>query len=502
MRPYSPALRNRLGISLVLLIFASALGQWRAAAQQPQAAPVSADPVYAADQKILAEVKDHNELMTNLEYLSDMIGARLTGSDKLTQANRWTMEMFRKYGLVNAHLEPWTIAHTWTRGTARGRIVSPVEHPLTIASAGWAPGTGGVLRGPLAYVSAKRAEDLAQYKGKLKGTIVIAAEPEKLPAPYETPQSPMLRLPTEPPSPAERAFAQVRDKFFKAEGAAAVLRDSGKNHALLNMGRVSGQAYEIGALPTAYVTAEDYRLLWRLMKRGPVEVELEISNSFGEKPVEIYNTVAEIPGSEKPDEVVIIGAHLDSWDLGTGTTDNGTGSVVVLEAAGALQKLNLKPKRTIRFILFSGEEQGLNGSKQYVAAHKAELGKISGVLVHDTGTGRVVTIGLQGNYQDREIMDRVMAPLREVGLLELSLRSTRGTDHASFNDAGVPGFYCVQDPAEYTKTHHSQSDTFDKVWKDDLVQGAQVLAVWAYNVAELPDMLPRKTAAAKTAGNN
>ncbi len=204
--------------------------------------------------------------------------------------------------------------------------------------------------------------------------------------------------------------------------------------------------------------------------------------------------MAEIHGSEKPEEVVILGAHLDSWDLGTGATDNGTGSMVVLEAARALQKLRLKTKRTIRFVLFSGEEQGLNGSRKYVEAHKSELGRISGILVHDTGTGRVLSMGMQWNYQDREIMDRVVAPLREVGLLELSLRSTRGTDHASFNDAGVPGFYGIQDPAEYGKTHHSQSDTFDKVWNDDLVQGAQVLAVWAYNVAQLPELLPRKPA--------
>jgi len=176
----------------------------------------------------------------------------------------------------------------------------------------------------------------------------------------------------------------------------------------------------------------------------------------------------------------------------------------VLEAARALQKLGLKPKRTIRFILFSGEEQGLNGSRAYVEAHRAELAKISGVFVHDSGTGRVLSIGLQGNYQVREVMDRVVAPLREVGLLELSLRSGFGTDHASFNDAGVPGFYCLQDPAEYRKTHHSQSDTFERVWKDDLVQGAQVLAVWAYNVAQWPEMLPRRPAASEpaSAGNS
>jgi Zn-dependent M28 family amino/carboxypeptidase len=228
-----------------------------------------------------------------------------------------------------------------------------------------------------------------------------------------------------------------------------------------------------------------------------VEVEVSIESSFSEKPVEVYNTVAEIPGSEKPDEVVIIGGHLDSWDLGTGATDNGTGSMAVLEAARALQKLGVKPKRTIRFVLFTGEEQGLNGSKAYVKAHQKELEKISGVLVHDSGTGKVLTLGLMGNYAVRETIDRALNPLaraKEIGLAEPTLRSEGGSDHVPFDQAGVPGFWCVQDNVDYDKTHHSQADTLDRVRWDDLTEGAQVLAVFAYNVAQLPEMLPRKPA--------
>ncbi len=489
-------------ILLAVAVSLLALGVWRVAAQEPR---TPANPVAAADQKIIEEIKANNEIMRNLEYLSDVIGARLTGTPQMTQASQWTMRMFQNYGLSSVHLEPWTIAHAWFRGTARGRIVSPSVHVLTIASAGWAPGTNGVLRGPVVYVEAQKPEDLDQYKGKLKGAIVITAKPATLPGPYEIPRSPMLApppppppLPGQPPAPSPFAqfarMAQARETFFKQEGVAAVLRDSGKPHGLLNMTGVGGRDYKITDMPTAFISSESYSLIWRLVQRGPVEVELDITNSFSDKPVEVYNTVAEIPGSEKPDEVVILGAHLDSWDLGTGTTDNGTGSMAVLEAARALRKLaaqGLRPKRTIRFVLFSGEEQGLVGSRKYVEAHKAELSKIDGVLVHDTGTGRVLSIGLQANYQDREVMDRIVAPLRTLGLLELSMRGIRGTDHASFDDAGVPGFYCIQDPAEYGKTHHSQSDTFDKAWKDDLIQGAQVLAAWAYNVAEYPEMLPR-----------
>ncbi len=489
-------------ILFVFLLMILAASGWRAAAQQ---AGSSTNPVVTADRQILTEIKDHSEVMPNLEYLTDIIGPRLTGSPNLTRANQWTAEMFRKYGLSNVHLEPWTIARSWTRGAARGRIISPTDRPLTLASAGWSPSTNGAVRGPVMYVKARRSEELAEYKGKLKGAIVIATEPDKLPPPYEVPRSPVLSPFGPPPEaqlfgPAAQRFRDERDAFFKAEGAAAVLRDSGKDHGLLNMGGIGGEHYNVGALPTAFVTHEGYSQIWRLLDRGPVQVEVELTNSFGEKPMEVYNTVAEIRGSEKPNEVVVLGAHLDSWDLGTGATDNGTGSMAVLEAARALAKLNVKPERTIRFILFTGEEQGLVGSKMYVQAHKADLGTISAVLVHDTGTGRVLSIGLQGNYQDREVMDKLVAPMREVGLLELSQRSIRGTDHASFNDAGVPGFYCIQDPAEYRKTHHSQSDTFDKVWKDDLVQGAQVLAAWAYNAANAPEMLPRKPVE-KQAGN-
>ncbi len=459
-----------------------------------------------ADAQILAEIAAHSEAMANLEYLSDQIGARLTGSPQLKQASEWTASLFRKYGLTSVHLESWTIANAWTRGTARARIVAPAEHPLTIASAGWAPGTNGVVRGPVVYFDAKTKEDFEKYHGKLKGAIVIYQEPASLSPPKpEDPSGEVIRpmqapppMPGQPPAPSPfaglAAVARARTEFFQAEGVAVVLRDSNKPHGLLNMTGVGGEKFERGAIPSAFITGEGYRMLFRMLKHGKVEVEVEITNLFSDKPVEVYNTVAEIKGSENPDEVVILGAHLDSWDLGTGSTDNGTGSAAVLEAARALSKLNLKPKRTIRFVLFSGEEEGLVGSAKYVEAHKGELDKISGVLVHDTGTGRVMTIGLHDNYQDRELVDRVLAPLSSLKLLEPSMLRQFGTDHASFDDVGVPGFWVMQNGAEYNKTHHSQSDTFDKVWKDDLNQGAQVLAAWAYNTAQLPAMLPRRPA--------
>ena len=476
------------------------------AARKGLASPTEGDAaaIAEADAQILSEVREHSEVMQNLEYLSDSIGPRLTGSPLTKQANDWTAAKMKEYGLVNVHLEAWTIARSWTRGTASARIVSPAVHPLTIASAGWAPGTNGVVRGPVVYFDAKTKADFEKFRGKLKGAIVIYQEPASLSPPkpedlndeYVRAMQAPPPVKGQPPAPSPFAVfievARARNDFFKAEGVAAVLRDSNKPHGLLNMTGVGGEKFEIGAIPSAFITGEGYRMIFRMLKHGPVTLEIEMTNSFSDKPVEVYNTVGEIRGREEPDEVVILGAHLDSWDLGTGSTDNGTGSMAVLEAARTLAKLGLKPKRTIRFVLFTGEEEGLVGSKMYVDAHKNDLDKISAVLVHDNGTGRVLALGLHDNYQDREIVDQVLAPLSELKLLEPSMVRTFGTDHASFDDVGVPGFWCIQNGAEYSKTHHSQSDTFDKVWKDDLNQGAQVLAAWAYNTAQLPAMLPRR----------
>src|SRR5882724_3433524 len=492
---------RRIGVSVCGVVLALAVVRGGLAG----AAAEEKSPFAAADAQILSEIREHSEAAANLEYLSDSIGARLTGSPQLKQANDWTRDMFAKYGAVNAHLEGWTMERSWARGTASARMVSPAEHPLTIAAAGWSPSTPGAITGAVVYFDAKEKKDFAKFHGKLKGAIVIyqdlaSLSPPKpedpkvlLSRPMQQPPARIGEPPVEDPYEAFLKAARERAEFWKQEGVAAVLRDSNTPHGLLNMTDVSLGRYDIGPIPTAFITGEGYRMIFRMLQRHlPVRVEVEMTNSIGDKPTTVYNTVAEIRGSEKPEEVVIIGGHLDSWDLATGSTDDGTGSMAVLEAARALAKLNLKPKRTIRFVLFSGEEQGLYGSQEYVKAHKNDLEKISAVLVHDTGTGRVLTLGLHDNYQDRELVDQVLAPLTELKLLEPSMVRAFGTDHASFDDAGVPGFWCIQNMAEYSKTHHSQSDTFDKVWQDDLNQGAQVLAAWAYNTAELPAMLPRR----------
>jgi Zn-dependent M28 family amino/carboxypeptidase len=261
-------------------------------------------------------------------------------------------------------------------------------------------------------------------------------------------------------------------------------------------------------LPSAFVAHEHYALLHRLATRPDpnskepgrlmrTRIEIEIANKLIPGPLAVYNTMGEIKGSEKPDEYVILGAHLDSWDLGQGTTDNGTGTAVVLEAARILARSGITPRRTIRFVLFTGEEQGLHGSRAYVEKHKDELPRISMCLVHDTGTGKVTGIGLQGRGTLKPLLDFELASLREVGFKETTLNRMGGSDHATFDRVGVPGFAVQQDWKEYRLTHHSQSDTLDKAQEGELIQGAQVMAVTALRVANLPQLLPRDRPASR-----
>ena len=475
-----------------------AIGSVAALCLWGQTRSTAPSPFRDADRKLFAEIDKNNELMTNLEYICDMIGPRLTGSDKAKRANQWTLEKFKAYGL-EGRLEAWSIGNAWKRGTASGRIVEPAAHPIALASAGWSPSTSGPVRGRLMYAKADKPEDLEQYKGKLAGSVLITTEPAKVGEAAAAPNAAdSLRgeRGREDPelSPEERArLRRQLNDLFKKEGVAAILRESSKEHGLLNMTGVGGTGYTIAAIPTVFVIHEDYARLWRLLQRQqPVEVEVDVRNEITSGPVEVYNTVAEIRGSERPEEIVIVGAHLDSWDLGAGATDNATGSSVTLEAARALKASGLQPKRTIRFALFTGEEQGLVGSREYIKAHKDELDKIQGVVIHDTGTGRVKSFTMEGRYDLREALDKIAEPLKEVGLDELSMRRTSGSDHVPFRDAGVPAFFGIQDPAEYRKTHHSQSDTFDKLRKDELVQGAKVVAAMAWNLANYPEKLPRK----------
>jgi carboxypeptidase Q len=516
---------RRLAASFAILACLSIVSAQLVVAQQATTpAPKTAVPpslAAALDKKIMDEAKNGSEVMATLTYISDIIGPRLTGSPALKRANEWAADKMRSYGLSNVHLEAYTIVAGWERGTAYARIIEPDNgRTLTLAAEGWAPSTNGKVQGDVVIFKAQDKADLAKYKGKLKNAIVLQGAPIQVrpitdmsfPLPGGGPGGPGGRRRNADGTPragrpadgqGQDFFARMMQTrremadFLKSEGAVAILQDSAKPHGLLNMtgqiqGTDRGNAGE--PIPRVFVAHEHYALLYRLAQRpapARTRVEIELTNKFIPGPIAVYNTVGEIRGSEKPDEVVIVGAHLDSWDLGQGTTDNGTGSSVIIDTARTLAHCGVQPKRTIRFVLFTGEEQGFHGSIAYVKSHKDELAKISMALAHDTGTGKVTGIGLQGRDILKPIFESELASLKEVGLKEINLRSMGGTDHVPFERAGVPGFAVQQDMGEYRLTHHSQSDTLDKAHPEDLIQGVQVMAVAAMRIANLPTLLPR-----------
>jgi Zn-dependent M28 family amino/carboxypeptidase len=471
-------------------------------------------------QRLIATERDNSDIMDTLEYLSDMIGPRLTGSDNLHKANEWTAQRMREFGLENVDLEPYTISEGWQRGSVEMELTYPMNLKLSAAQMAWTPGTHGTVTGPVVIFAPKNEQEMEQFKGKLHNAVVLTSAASRAPQSNAMmsfgeskplPPIPALHKELPPAEPAggpnfmtmtaadRQKFMDFQKKisgFLKAEGVAAVLRDSGKPYDLLNM---TGSFESPGAYPTLFVAHEHVAMLQRLIaKNQPVTVSLNIKSKFVHGPVTVYNTVGEIKGSTKPDEIVLVGGHLDSWDLGTGSTDNGTGSSVTLEAAHLLTTAGAKPERTIRFVLFTGEEEGLVGSREYVKAHKADMDKYDVVFIHDTGTGRVKGAWLQDREADRPLLTSQFQLLQQLGLVtsepNILPGKMNGTDHASFDDAGVPAFAFNQEGMEYGLTHHSQLDTFGMVHEEDLKQGAAVMAILAYNAATMPDRYPRTPA--------
>jgi Zn-dependent M28 family amino/carboxypeptidase len=446
-----------------------------------------------ADQKIAAEVKTHSELVKNLEYLTTQIGARLTGSPQMQAASDWTLKRFQGYG-IDAHLETTEIAHGWTRGLETAEITSPIQKRIGIHAFGWSKATKGEVTGSVMVLNLQKPSDFDQYKGKLKGMIVMLRKPadmSKLDPNPENAYDAVIPPPTGVPEANMGRRARLGlMKQVAAEQPALILVDSGKTDSLYTM--TGGfPKYSPTDVPMAFLTHEDYALLYRLLQVGPAAMKFNLQDTFTDKPVPASITVAEIKGTEHPDERVVIGGHLDSWDLGQGALDNGTGAMATLEAARALQALGWKPKRTITFILFTGEEQGGIGADTFVKNHAAELSKIDAVLIHDTGTGKVFSIALENLWETAPLMSAIYLPLQEVfDLQPLSTRYFGASDHVAFLDKGVPAYFCVQLPAHYREVHHSQTDTFDKVIPDQINEGAAFLAAWAWNVSEMPEALP------------
>ncbi|MBI4912003.1 MAG: M20/M25/M40 family metallo-hydrolase [Acidobacteria bacterium] len=440
--------------------------------QETQGAP---DPPFQGDCARLAREIAQGRAMADLEELCDDIGPRLTGSEKLRQAQAWAVAKLWAYGAVNVHEEAAEFPRSWTRGPARARLLNANGQELRVAQAAWSPATEGPVQGEVALLEAKTLAELKSKIPALAGKVVLVGAVPR-------------------PAPGEDRSTYFRDLMAAFSGAEfkVALTDSAKKGELLGM-RGSPAGGRGSKAPAAYITTEHANLLRRLVARGrhPL-VEVELGGKLGKDPVTVYNVVGEIPGTEAGREVVILGGHLDSWDLGTGATDNGTGSVACLEALRAVKALGLKPKRTLRVVLFFGEEQGLLGARAYVQAHERELKDIQAVLIHDMGSGRIKGWPSMGQEAWIPLLGRAMAPANALGCQEISPFTVPGnTDHWPFFLKGVPAFPATQDPLDYfSATHHTQVDTFDHVVKDDFLQSCQALALTAWGLLQMPERLP------------
>lgn len=411
--------------------------------------------------------------MDYLRGLADGFGGRLTGSPAHERAARWAAEQFRAAGIKDVRLEEWTLENGWQRGEARGRLLAPVERVLHVESLGWSPSTpAGGVRGDVVVVGDVTPAGIKSRAAEIKGRVV------------------MLDLKTIFAQGVWKAFAQLtasQQRFKEAGALALVLPESTPNNAHAAFGLNWGSS--LSPLPAAEVGMEDAQLIMRLLREQParaVDVEFAYDNPTT-GPTPAHNVVAEIRGRERPDEWVIVGAHLDSWDFGTGAQDNGSGSAQVLEAARAIASLPTPPRRSIRFALWGGEEEGLLGSAAYARAHAAELKGCVAALNTDNGAGHP-----KGwKYEGREDVRAALAPLTTLlsglGGEQLSGETTFDTDHGHFMIAGVPALDLLVDMTHYGEIHHKASDTLDKVGGHDLAAGAAVIAVTAYAIAEQPD---------------
>ena len=485
----------------------------------------------------------HNSKVMELASgLMDGIGPRLTGSPNVKRANEWTRDQLSSFGLSNAHLEAWgPFGRGWANQYVNVRMTSPDVAPLIAYAKAWTPGTNGVLKGKCVRVKIEDKKDFEKYRGKLAGIIALfGSDPE-----VKTITQPMFErlgdkeladigqylIPSEKPPFRLREymkrmqFIRELNKFLADEKVLAVV-DHG--YGSFGGGTVfvqSGGSWKMGetaTVPELTVALEQWDRIARLIERKTdVELELNVTNTFYDDDPMQYNTLAELPGTDKKDELVMVGAHLDSWHSGTGATDNGAGSVVMMEVMRILKALDVKPRRTIRIGLWTGEEQGLLGSQNYVQQHfgsrppidepdmkgmptllrreagpvttKAEQAKVSAYFNVDNGSGKIRGVYLQESEAVAPIFEAWMQPFKDLGMSTLTMRNTGGTDHQSFDAVGIPGFQFIQDPLDYqTRTHHSNMDVYDRLQADDLKQAAVIVASFVYNAAMREQMLPRK----------
>jgi hypothetical protein len=502
--------------------------------------------------KIREEGTQRSQVMETLSWLTDVHGPRLTNSPQYNRASEWAKAKLTEWGLQNASLEAWgPFGRGWSLEGFTANIVKPDFIPLIAYPKAWSPSTNGVVRGPVVYLDAKTAEELEKYKGKLKGAIVLISPPREVQAHFKpegtrASEEELLAMANAPPpaagggggfrrgggNPEQRAAFELVSKKWQMvydEGAAVAL-DMGRGDG----GTIFVQSVTIPSsadapgrgprawspdaklIPQASLAAEHYNRIVRMVTKGvPVELEVQIAAKFHDQDLMGHNVIAEIPGSDLKDEIVMVGGHFDSWHSGTGATDNGAGSAVAMEVVRILQAIGVKPRRTIRIGLWGGEEEGLIGSRAHVEKHygsrqasepgagpqgqqgtitlKPAQEKFSAYFNLDNGTGKIRGVYLQGNEAVRPIFRAWLEPFRDLGASTLTSRNTGGTDHLSFDAVGLPGFQFIQDEIEYSsRTHHSNMDVYDRIQADDMKQASVIIAAFVYNAAMRDEKLPRK----------
>ena len=483
-----------------------------------------------------------SKVMELASGLMDSIGERLTGSPNMKRANEWTRDQFTAMGLSNSHLEPWgPFGRGWANQYLNVRMTSPDVVTLLAYPKAWTPGTNGVVQGKCIRAIISDKKDFDKYKGKLAGMIVfLGPEADVKPiteAPYKRLSDDDLAKLSDYQIPGEhppfnfadfmkrQQFVKELNQFFADEKVLAVIDHSRQTSGGGTVFVQSGGSYKPGettTIPQLTMASEHWTRIARLLQqKKDVSLELNVTNTFYDDDPMQYDTIAEIPGTDKKDEVVMLGAHLDSWHAGTGATDNGAGTIVMMEAVRILKALDIRPRRTIRIGLWSGEEQGLLGSQGYVERHfgsrphmdepgmkdmptllrreagevtvKPEQAKVSAYFNVDNGTGKIRGVYLQENEAVAPIFEAWMKPFKDLGMSTLTMRNTGGTDHQSFDAVGIPGFQFIQDPIEYdTRTHHSNMDVYDRLQADDLKQISVIVAGFVYDAAQRDQMLPRK----------
>ena len=478
-------------------------------------------------QRIREEGMTRSRVDTLAQQLLDGIGPRLTGSSGLRKAQEWAATTMRGWGLTNVALEPWDslFGRGWERVSYSGRFLAPYEQPLRAEPMAWSGSTRGAVTCDVVLIEIQDTMQLAQYAGKLKNACVMTQTwnpigPEFDARPRRHSAESLIVWSNQRPEPQAggnqqtpeqqarfretQARNQAINRFLRRERPAVLLIPSGWTYGLLRTGghpdgrMARDSAYE--PTPALMVTHEQYGQLFRLAKRGtPARLEVNVQNRWTNPEKREFTVIGEIPGTDLKDEVVMIGAHYDSWYSGTGATDNGAGSLAMLEAMRILKALNLPMRRTVRIALWSGEEQGLLGSRAWVRQHRAEMPRISAYLNIDNGSGRLRGVWGQYNEAAVRVFDQILTPFRDVGFVASRLHPTGGTDHLSFDAAGVPGFQFIQDPLEYgIRSHHSHVDTYERLVIEDLQQAATIVAWTVYTIANRESMMPRKEAPAGT----